>query len=308
MAKQSLRAAYAEALIELGKKNDKLVVLDADLAKATMTQKFKDVYPDRFYDFGIAEADMVCAAAGMAHCGLMPFVHTFALFGAGRAYEPIRNTVAYVNANVKFVFTHHGLNVGEDGGSHQAVEDINLMRGIPNMTILAPCDAAETKKAVFAAAEIDGPVYIRMIRIPCEDITTEDTEFTVGKAVRLAEGSDLCLMATGTMVKVALDAAELLRAEGYSVGVVNHSTIKPIDRGCILEENARCKAIVTVEEHSVIGGLGSAVAEVIAGVPGAKFARIGSEDKFGKSGTPEDLFEAYGLTAAAVAEKCRKLL
>ncbi|MDY4488252.1 MAG: transketolase C-terminal domain-containing protein [Candidatus Limivicinus sp.] len=308
MAKRAQRAAYAEALIELAEKNDKLVVLDADLAHATMTQKFKDVYPDRFYDFGIAEADMVCAAAGMAHCGLMPFVHTFALFGAGRAYEPIRNTVAYVNANVKFALTHHGLNVGEDGGSHQAVEDINLMRAVPNMTILAPCDAYEVKKAVFAAAEINGPVYIRIIRTPCEDVTTEDTEFTVGKAVRLSEGDDICLMATGTMVKVAVDAAELLRKEGYSVGVVNHSTIKPIDKECILEMNSRCRAIVTVEEHSIIGGLGSAVAEVIAGVPGAKFARIGIEDKFGKSGKPEELFAEYGLTADSVAKKARELL
>lgn len=308
MAKKAQRVAYAEALIELAEKVDNLVVLDADLAHATMTQKFKEVYPERFYDFGIAEADMVCAAAGMAHSGLMPFVHTFALFGAGRAYEPIRNTVAYVNANVKFALTHHGLNVGEDGGSHQAVEDINLMRGIPNMTILSPCDSYEVKKAVFAAAEINGPVYIRIIRTPCEDVTTEETEFAVGKALCISEGEDICLMATGTMVKVAMDAADLLRKDGYSVGVVNHSTIKPIDGECILQMHGRYKALVTVEEHSIIGGLGSAVAEVIAGVPGAKFARIGIEDKFGKSGKPEDLYEAFGLTASAVAEKCRTLL
>ena len=308
MAKRPQRVAYAEALIDLAAQNDKVVVLDADLAHATQTQKFKDVYPDRFYDFGIAEADMICAAAGMAHTGLMPFAHTFSLFGTGRAYEPIRNTIAYVNANVKIALTHNGLCVGEDGGSHQSVEDINLMRCVPNMTILCPCDCTEVRKAVFAAAEIDGPVYIRIIRTPVEDVTDENTEFVVGKAVKLADGDDVCIMATGTMVKVAMDAAEMLKAKGISAAVVDHHTIKPIDKEMILEMNSRCKAIVTVEEHSIIGGLGSAVAEVIAGVPGAKFDRIGINDKFGKSGKPEDLYKAYHLTAEDVAERCVEAL
>ena len=261
------RVAYGEALLELAEKNENIVVLDADLAHATMTQKFKDQYPDRFFNFGIAEANMICCAAGMSHAGLIPIVSTFALFGAGRAYEPIRNTIAYANANVKLCLTHHGLNVGEDGGSHQSVEDINLMRAVPNMTILSPCDAYEAKKAVMASVEIEGPVYVRIARTPGEIVTTEETPFVPGKAIKLRDGKDVCIMATGLMVPVALKAADVLAKEGIQASVVNHHTIKPIDRDCILEENAVCKAVVTVEEHSVIGGLGSAVAEVIAGTP-----------------------------------------
>lgn len=306
--KKSLRIAYGEALVELGAQNDKVVVMDADLAHATMTSMFLDKYPDRFYNFGIAEANLVCAAAGFAHSGMIPFVSTFALFGAGRAYEQIRNSVAYVNANVKFGFSHSGLCVGEDGGSHQSIEDLALMRVMPHMTIFVPCDPIETKKAVQAAMEINGPVYIRVARPVCDVITEESTPFIPGKANIMQDGSDVCLIATGLMVPEALKAAELLKAEGISAAVVNMHTIKPIDSETILKMADRCGAVVTVEEHSVIGGLGSAVAEVMAGKTNAKFDRVGVMDKFGKSGKPEHLFKEYGLTPENIVAKAKALL
>ena len=305
---KSLRVAYGEALVKLGEKNDKVVVMDADLAHATQTGMFKDKYPERFYNMGIAEANMMCAAAGFAHTGYVPFVSTFALFGAGRAFEQIRNSICYTNCNVKFGFSHSGLCVGEDGGSHQSIEDIALMRELPHMTIFVPCDPAETEKAVMAAAEIDGPVYIRVARPVCDDITTAHTPFIPGKANVMKEGNDVCLIACGLMIPRALEAAAELEKEGSSVAVVNMHTVKPIDKDIVLKMNESCKAIVTVEEHSVIGGLGSAVAEVLAGHNCAKFAMVGIEDKFGKSGKPDQLFEAYGLTAANVAAKAKELL
>lgn len=305
---KSLRVAYGEALAKLGEKNDKVVVFDADLAHATQTCLFQAKYPERHFNMGIAEANMMCAAAGFAHTGFIPFVSTFALFGAGRAFEQIRNSICYTNCNVKFGFSHSGLCVGEDGGSHQTIEDIALMRELPHMTILVPCDPAETEKAVMAAAEMEGPVYIRVARPVCEDITTADTPFTPGKANVMKEGTDVCLIACGLMIPVALEAAKQLEAEGISAAVVNMHTIKPIDRDIVLKMNSSCKAIVTVEEHSVIGGLGSAVAEVLAGNPGAKFGMVGIQDKFGKSGKPEELFAAYGLTAENVAATAKGLL
>lgn len=305
---KSLRVAYGEALVELGEKNKNVVVMDADLAHATMTSSFAAKYPDRFFNFGIAEANMMCAAAGFAHTGYTPFVSTFALFGTGRAYEQIRNSISYVNANVKFGLSHSGLCVGEDGGSHQSIEDISLMRGLPGMTIFVPCDPLETKKAVFAAAEIDGPVYIRVARPVVETITTEDTPFIPGKANVMKDGSDVCIMATGLMIPYALQAAEMLKADGINAAVVNFHTIKPIDKECILAMADKCGAVVTAEEHSIIGGLGSAVAEVLAGNSTAKFDRVGVMDKFGKSGKPADLFKAYGLTAENIAEKCKSLV
>ena len=304
---KSLRIAYGEALAELGAENDKIVVLDADLSNATMTNRFSAVYPDRFFDFGIAEANMACAAAGFAHEGLIPFISTFALFGAGRAYEQIRNSIAYVNANVKFGFSHSGLCVGEDGGSHQSIEDIALMRVLPNMRIFVPCDALELKKAVRAAMEIDGPVYIRIARPPREVISAADTPFIPGKANILRDGGDVCLMATGLMVEESLKAAELLRADGISAAVVNHSTLKPFDAETTLAFHERMP-ILTAEEHSVIGGLGSAVAEVIAGIPGGGFGRVGIMDKFGRSGKPADLFKAFGLTPENIRANALKLL
>lgn len=305
---KSLRVAYGEALVKLGAKNEKVVALDEDLAHATMSATFAAAYPDRFYNMGIAEANMMCAAAGFAHTGYIPFASTFALFGSGRAYEQIRNSICYTNANVKFAFSHSGLSVGEDGGSHQSIEDIALMREMPNMTVFVPCDPKETEKAVMAAAEIDGPVYIRVARPVCEDITEEDTPFIPGKANIMRDGNDVCIITAGLMVPIALKAAEELEKEGISAAVVNMHTIKPIDTEIILEMNKKCKGIVTAEEHSVIGGLGSAVAEVLAGNAGAKFERVGIQDKFGKSGKPDQLFAAYGLTAENIIEKCKATL
>ncbi|SET75674.1 transketolase subunit B [Lacrimispora sphenoides] len=305
---KSLRVAYGESLVKLGAENEKVVVLDADLAHATQTCMFQEKYPERFYNMGIAEANMMCAAAGFANTGYIPFASTFALFGAGRAYEQIRNSICYTNANVKFGFSHSGLSVGEDGGSHQSFEDIALMREMPHMTIFVPCDPTETEKAVMAAAEINGPVYIRVARPVCKDITNLETPFIPGKANVMKEGNDVCLISCGLMIPQALKAAEELEKEGIHAAVVNMHTIKPIDKDIILKMNETCKGIVTIEEHSVIGGLGSAVAEVLAGHMGARFAALGIQDKFGKSGKPEELFETYGLTAEHVAEACRNIL
>jgi transketolase len=305
---KSLRVAYGESLVKLGAENEKVVVLDADLAHATQTCMFQEKYPERFYNMGIAEANMMCAAAGFANTGYIPFASTFALFGAGRAYEQIRNSICYTNANVKFGFSHSGLSVGEDGGSHQSFEDIALMREMPHMTIFVPCDPAETEKAVMAAAEINGPVYIRVARPVCKDITTAETPFIPGKANVMKEGNDVCIISCGLMIPEALKAAEELEKESIHAAVVNMHTIKPIDKGIILKMNETCKGIVTIEEHSVIGGLGSAVAEVLAGHRGARFASLGIQDKFGKSGKPEELFEAYGLTAGHVVKACRNIL
>lgn len=302
---KSLRVAYGEALVKLGQKNDKVVALDADLAHATMSATFAEAFPDRFFNMGIAEGDLMCAASGFAHTGFIPFASTFALFGAGRAYEEIRNSIAYPNANVKFAFSHSGLSVGEDGGSHQSIEDVALMREMPNMTVFVPCDPLEVEKAVFAAAKMNGPVYIRVARPVCEDITTPETPFIPGKANILKDGNDVCIIAMGLMVPIALKAAKMLETDGISAAVVNMHTIKPIDIETILSMNDKCKGIITAEEHSVIGGLGSAVSEVLAGHAGAKFARIGIQDKFGKSGKPDELFEEYGLTAENIAASCK---
>ena len=305
---KSLRTAYGETLVKLGESNEKIVVLDADLAHATMTSLFAAKFPDRFYNFGIAEANMVCAAAGFAFEGFIPFVSTFALFGTGRAYELIRNSVAYANANVKFAFSHSGLSVGEDGGSHQSIEDISLMRNIPGMTIFVPCDPIETEKAVRASMEIHGLVYIRVARPVCPCLTGERDPFVPGKANILKEGNRVSIFTMGLMVAEALEAAKLLGAEGISATVANFHTVKPFDGETALELAKKTGAVVTVEEHSIIGGLGSAAAEALAGKGEFKFERLGIMDKFGKSGTPKDLFREYGLTAANIAETCRKLV
>ncbi len=305
---KSLRIAYGEALRDLGAKNDKIVVCDADLAAATMTHIFGDEYPERFFDFGIAEANMVSAAAGMAHSGLIPFVSTFALFGTGRAYEQIRNSIAYVKANVKIACSHSGLCVGEDGGSHQSVEDIALMRVLPNMTIFVPCDAREVAKAAAAAVEIDGPVYLRVARPVCPIYTTDDTPFIPGKANVMREGTDVAIFANGLMIGKALEAADMLAEKGISAAVVNFHTVKPLDAETVLEYAGKVKAIVTAEEHSVIGGLNSAVCEVLAGKSNVKYDRVGIEDRFGQSGTPDELFEEYGLTAENIVNKMMTLL
>ena len=301
MSEKATRAAYGEALAELGKVNDKVVVLDADLSKSTMTATFQKAFPDRFFNIGIAEANMVDMAAGMSTMGLIPFCSTFAMFGAGRVYEQIRNSIAYPRLNVKLCMSHAGVSVGEDGASHQCLEDLALMRVIPGMTVICPADANETRKAVFAAAEMEGPVYIRLARL-ATPVFEEDYPFEIGKANVLREGSDVAVFATGLMVSEALEAAKLLEAQGRSAAVINVHTIKPIDAQCVMDYAQKCSRVVTVEEHSVIGGLGDAVADVLMGKICCQFKKIGVQDQFGQSGKAKDVLREYGLTAPQIAE------
>ncbi len=299
MSKKSTRQAYGEALVELGQINENVVVLDADLTKSTKTNLFKEKFPDRHFNVGIAEADLIGTAAGLATCGKVAFASTFAMFAAGRGFEQIRNTVAYPKLNVKIAPTHAGISVGEDGGSHQSVEDIALMRSIPGMVVLSPADAVETKKMVFAAAEYNGPVYIRMGRLDVETIFDEATyDFQIGVASTLREGTDVTIASTGLMTAEALKAAEILAEEGISVRVINVGTIKPLDGETILKAAQETKFIITAEEHSVIGGLGSAISEFLSEVHPTKVKKLGIYDKFGQSGKANELLEKYELTAA----------
>ncbi|MCF2699001.1 transketolase family protein [Fusobacterium mortiferum] len=299
MSKKSTRQAYGEALVELGKINKDVVVLDADLTKSTKTNLFQEKFPERHFNVGIAEADLIGTAAGLATCGKIAFASTFAMFAAGRGFEQIRNTVAYPKLNVKIAPTHAGISVGEDGGSHQSVEDIALMRAIPGMVVLSPADAVETKKMVFAAAEYNGPVYIRMGRLDVETIFDEATyDFQIGIANTVREGNDVTIAATGLMTAEALKAADILAQEGISVRVINVGTIKPLDGETILKAAQETKFIITAEEHSVIGGLGSAVSEFLAEVHPTKVKKLGLYDKFGQSGKANELLEKYELTAA----------
>ena len=307
MSEKATRAAYGEALAELGAVNSKVVALDADLAHATMTVTFKNAYPDRHFNAGIAEANMVGMAAGMATMGLVPFCSTFAMFGAGRAYEQVRNSVAYPHLNVKLAMSHAGVSVGEDGGSHQCVEDLALMRAIPGMTVICPADANETRRAVFAAAELDGPVYLRLARL-ASPVFEDEHPFTIGKANVLREGSDVAVFATGLMVSESLAAAKLLEAQGVSAAVINVHTIKPLDAECVAAYARKCGKVVTVEEHSVIGGLGDAVADALLGKVDCAFHKIGVQDRFGQSGKAKAVLEEYGLTAPQIAEGIRSVL
>lgn len=297
MIKKATREAYGEALVELGKINENVVVLDADLSGSTKTSVFKKAFPERHFNVGIAEADLIGTAAGFAACGKIAFASTFAMFAAGRAFEQIRNTVAYPKLNVKIAPTHAGISVGEDGGSHQSVEDIAIMRAIPGMVVLSPADATETKKMVFAAAEYDGPVYIRMGRLGVPVLFDDNYDFQIGIANTLRDGKDVTIAATGLMVAEALKAAEELEKEGISVRVINVGTIKPLDGETILKAAQETKFIVTAEEHSVIGGLGSAVSEFLSEVHPTKVKKVGIYDKFGQSGTGEELLQKYELTA-----------
>lgn len=297
MIKKSTRQAYGEALVELGQINENIVVLDADLTKSTKTNLFQEKFPQRHINVGIAEADLVGTAAGLATCGKIPFASTFAMFAAGRAFEQIRNTVAYPKLNVKIAPTHAGISVGEDGGSHQSVEDISLMRSIPGMVVLSPADATETKKMIFAAAEYEGPVYIRMGRLDVPVLFDEQYDFKIGVANTLTEGTDVTIVATGLMTAKALEAAESLKADGVSVRVINVGTIKPLDGETILKAAKETKFIVTAEEHSVIGGLGSAVSEFLSEVHPTLVKKVGIYDVFGQSGPAEELLERYELTA-----------
>lgn len=304
---KATRDAYGEALKELGAVYPDLVVLDADLSASTKTQDFAKVYPERFFDCGIAEGNMMSVAAGLAAAGKIPFASTFAIFGAGRAYEQIRNSICYPNLNVKVALTHAGLTVGEDGATHQMLEDIALMRVLPNMTVIVPADAAETRAAVRWAAAHHGPVYIRMGRAKCDDITDPEAVFTPGKAAVLRKGYDITIMACGIMTAKALAAADILKGAGITARVINMSSIKPIDEETIIKAAAETGAIVTAEEHSVRGGLGSAVAEVVVKHAPVPMAMIGVEDRFGESGKADDLLKAYGLTAAHIAETALRL-
>ena len=303
--KIATREAYGKALVDLGNENGKVVVLDADLAGATMTKYFKAAHPDRFFDMGIAEADMVATSAGLSTMGLIPFCSTFAMFGAGRAYDQMRNSVAYPHFNVKLCCSHAGVSVGEDGGSHQCIEDLALMRAIPGMTVIVPADAKEARKAVFALAEYNGPSYLRLARL-ATPVFEEDYPFEIGKANVLREGTDVAVFACGLMVNESLEAAKLLEAEGIHAAVINVHTIKPIDAQCVTEWAEKCGKVITVEEHSTIGGLGDAVADVLMGKVACKFHKIGVQDQFGQSGKAADVLREYGLTADQIAQEIKK--
>lgn len=307
--KIATREAYGKTLAELANLNKDIVVLDADLSKSTKTADFKAVCEERFFNMGIAEANMMGVAAGLSTCGKVPYVSTFAMFAAGRAFEQIRNSICYPNLNVKICATHAGLTVGEDGASHQAIEDLSLMRSIPNMTVICPSDAVETSAAIKAIAEYDGPCYVRLGRAAVNVINDESSyEFKIGKGVTLADGNDVTIIATGIMVDVALEAKEELKKEGINARVINIHTLKPIDKELLVKAAKETGAIVTVEEHSVIGGLGSAVAEVLTEEIPVPVLKVGVQDVFGESGLPNQLLEAYGLTAASVIEKVKKAI
>ncbi len=309
MSSMATRDAYGEALKILGKENENIVVLDADLSSSTKTKVFAQEYPERFINVGIAEQNLMGIAAGIATTGKIPFASTFAMFATGRAFEIIRNSIAYPKLNVKIAATHAGLTVGEDGASHQALEDISVMRTIPNMTVICPADGVEAKSAVLKAAEYEGPVYIRLGRSKVPTIFEEGKyEFEIGKAVQIKDGDDVTLIATGVMVSRALEAAEMLEKEGIKARVINMSTIKPIDREIIVKAAKETKGIVTAEEHNIIGGLGSAVSEVVTDECPAVVKRVGTEDVFGESGNGDVLLEKYGLTAENIAKKAKEII
>ncbi|MBR5236444.1 MAG: transketolase family protein [Clostridia bacterium] len=308
MGKIATREAYGLALAEFGEKYD-LIVLDADLSKSTKTDTFKKKFPERFFNAGIAEASMMTTAAGLAACGKIVFASSFAMFAAGRAFEQIRNSIGYPNLNVKIGATHAGISVGEDGASHQCLEDIGIMRTIPNMTIINPADATESILAVEAAIKHQGPVYLRFGRLAVPELFDRATyKFELGKGVELEAGTDVTLVATGLMVPEALEAKKILAESGVNARVINIHTIKPIDKDILIKAAKETGAIVTAEEHNVIGGLGSAVAEVLCENYPVPMRRVGTQDKFGKSGKPAALLEEYGLTAANIAAQAMEVI
>lgn len=302
------RDAYGAALCELAEKRDDFIVLDADLAAATKTGTFKKAYPERFYNCGIAEQNMMSVAAGFASTGKMVFASSFAMFAAGRAFEQVRNSIGYPHLNVKIGATHAGISVGEDGATHQCCEDIALMRTIPGMTVINPADAIEARQAVLAAAEIDGPVYMRFGRLAVPVVFDENYKFEIGKGVELKYGTDVTIIATGLMVKEAMEAYDLLVAEGISARIVNMATIKPIDREIIEKAARETGAIVTAEEHSVIGGLGSAVSEVVTETYPVPVVKVGVQDTFGMSGPANELLDIFGLRAKDIVEKAKQAI
>ena len=308
MSNIATREAYGKALVKLGDLRGDVVVLDADLSKSTKTSEFAKTFPTRFFNMGIAEQNLIGAACGLATAVKIPFASTFAMFATGRGFEIIRNSVCYPNLNVKICATHAGISVGEDGASHQSVEDIAIMRSIPNMTVLVPCDAIETEKMIFEIVKYNGPVYVRLGRSAVPQIFGEDYDFEIGKGVILREGSDATIIACGMMVNEAINASKLLKEEGINVRVINMSTIKPIDKEVIIESAKKTGAIVTVEEHSVIGGLGSAVSDVVSENYPVLVKKIGINDVFGQSGKPKQLMEEYGLTVENIINKVKEAI
>ncbi len=305
--KIATRESYGKALVELAKEHDDIVVLDADLAAATKTAIFKKEFPDRHIDCGIAEANMMGIAAGLSTCGKVPFASTFAMFAAGRAFEQVRNTIGYPHLNVKIGATHAGISVGEDGATHQCNEDIALMRVIPGMTVINPCDDVEARAAVKAAYEMEGPVYMRFGRLAAPVINDENNyKFEIGKGVLMRQGSDITIVATGLMVSYALEAAEKLAAEGISAEVINIHTIKPLDEDIIVKSAEKTKNVFTVEEHSVIGGLGSAVCDALSEKCPTKVTKIGVNDVFGHSGPALELIKEFGLDGEGIYNKIKE--
>jgi transketolase len=306
--KEATRDAYGEVLLELGKRRNDVVVLDADLSGSTKTGKFAKAFPDRFYNIGIAEQDMIGTAAGLALAGKLPFASTFAVFETGRAWEQVRQTICYSNLNVKLVATHGGITVGEDGASHQATEDICLMRVLPNMTVIVPSDGNETRQVINAVADYYGPVYVRLGRAKVPMVMPDDYEFNIGKAHAFRIGKDANIVSIGIMISIALEAAKILTKEGIDTGVINMSTLKPLDTETLLEVAKACRLIVTAEEHSIIGGLGSAVSEFLSESHPMYIQRLGLKDAFGCSGTPEELLKHYGLTANDIVRTIKTAL
>lgn len=304
--KIATRQSYGEALVELGKQNPNVVVLDADLAGATKTELFAKQFPDRFLDIGIAEQDLMATSAGLATCGKIPFASTFAVFAAGRAYDQIRNSICYPELNVKIVATHAGITVGEDGATHQMLEDLSLMRTLPNMTVMCTSDDTETKWAIQEIANMQGPVYLRLARMATPILYEKGEEFTIGKAKQIGTGKDGTVFATGVMVAEAVKAQKLLKEEGIDIRVVDVHTIKPIDEETIITCAKETKKLISIEDHNIIGGLGSAIAEVLTEKYPTKLIRMGVPDTFGKSGTADKLMQYFHLTAEDIVKKIKE--
>ena len=303
MEKQATRESFGRALEELGMENKKVVVLDADLYNSTKTEYFKEKYPDRFINVGIAEADMIGTSAGLATCGKIPYASTFAAFATGRVYDQIRTSIAYPKLNVKICATHAGVTVGEDGATHQMLEDINLMRGLPNMVVMSTSDDIETKWAVKEIAKYNGPVYLRLSRYKVPSIYDEKAKFEIGKGIQIGNGTDATIFATGVTVSEAIEAQKILKEQGIDVRVVDIHTIKPIDKDLIIKCAKETKKLISVEDHSVIGGLGSAISEVLTDNYPKKLVRMGIDDTFGRSGRAEDLIKYYGIDKNAIVEE-----
>ena len=304
--KKATRQSYGEALAELGKENENIVVLDADLSNATKTILFAKEFPDRFFDMGISEQDMLSTAAGFATCNKIPYVSTFAVFAAGRAYDQIRNSICYPNLNVKICATHSGITVGEDGATHQMLEDLSLMRTLPNMTVICTSDDVETKYMVKEISKISGPVYLRLSRMQTPIIYEENHKFEIGKAVQIGEGTDCSIIATGDVVCEAIKAKEELEKQGINVRVIDMHTIKPIDKETILKCAKETDKIITIEDHNIIGGLGSSVCEILSEEFPTNVIRMGIKDKFGKSGKAEELMKYFEITAEDIIKKVRE--